>query len=390
MPELSKFDVLFYLAEQKSEDFNILAKSIRKNLLFEKVSDRNILEKVRELKRDKFIEGLRINFKNLKVTDCLAFLYWCRMKNKNYNSLLNKKTIKIFKTLFENGEQTFERLTKKTNLSKPTVFKYLKILEDSKFVTSTRSKPMKIRSNLNDLSFFYVNFLDLSTKNFEKKFFCHKFPSIKSKKVEEALIKLHVYSTTVTEGNTATEKDVENIFRDYPTELTPREITEILNAKKAILEIYRIYKEKIDIEKIKQLHKLLMNNLIETPGEFYYGRKGVVGFKTKFPNSKEQIYFSLTALLHFYSKDMNPIIKSAICHFIFVSIHPFIDGNGRIARLLHSWILLKENQPLFAFSPDKKYRYFELLEKARNGSLEEFIEFCISEHYNILRKSGIV
>ena len=133
-----------------------------------------------------------------------------------------------------------------------------------------------------------------------------------------------------------------------------------------------------------------MNNLIENPGEFYYGRKRVVGFKTKFPISKEQIYFTLTALLHFYNKTINPVIKSVICHFIFVSIHPFIDGNGRIARLLHSWILLKEDQPLFAFSPDKKYKYFELLEKARNESLEEFIEFCISEHYNILKEENII
>jgi DNA-binding Lrp family transcriptional regulator len=379
---------LFYLSDLKIENFETLVKLVRKNILFENISDRNILERIRELKRDKFIHGLKINIENKKAIDCLAFLYWCRMKDKNYNALLNKKTIKIFRILFENGEQSFGSLVKETNFSKPTISKYLKILEDSKFV-STKSKKI-IKPNLNDLSFFYINFLDLSTKSFELKFSCYKFKNIKSKKVEQTLIKLHVYSTTVTEGNTATERDVENIFRDYPTELTPREITEILNAKKAILEVYKIHKKEINIEKIKDIHKILMNNLIENPGEFYYGRKRVVGFKTKFPISKEQIYFALTALLHFYSKNMDPVIKSTICHFIFVSIHPFIDGNGRIARLLHSWILLKENQPLFAFSPDKKYRYFELLEKARNESLEEFIEFCISEHYNILKKENII
>jgi len=199
------------------------------------------------------------------------------------------------------------------------------------------------------------------------------------------LIKLHTYSTTVTEGNTAIEKDVESIFRDYPTELALREITEILNAKKAIEKVYKLCNEEITLEKIKGLHRILMSNLLETPGEFHYRNKQVIGFKTKFLSSREQIHYAFKALLNFCNKKANPIVKAAICHFIFVSIHPFIDGNGRVARLLHSWILLSENYPLFAFDPDNKYTYFNLLEKARNEDIEEFIDFCVEEHYRILK-----
>ena len=385
MGELSKYDVLRYLAEFKSDNLENLAKLIRKNIFFEKVSDRSILDKLNTLKKEDFVIGFEINNENKKTIDCLSFLYWCRMKDKDYNILLNETVVEIFKIVFETKEQTFNDLIKKTKFSKPTILKYLKILEDSNFVNIIRSKQMVIKANLNDLSFFYINFLDFPLKKLNQKYSHCKLQKITSKKTEKMLIKLHTYSTTVTEGNTATEKDVESIFKDYPTELAPREITEILNTKKAIERVYKICNEEITLEKIKGLHRILMSNLLEVPGEFHYGNKRVVGFKTKFPGSKEQIHYALEALLNFCAKESNPIVKAAICHFIFVSIHPFIDGNGRIARLLHSWILLSKNYPLFAFDPETKYAYFNLLEKARSGDIGEFIDFCVEEHYGILK-----
>ena len=67
-------------------------------------------------------------------------------------------------------------------------------------------------------------------------------------------------------------------------------------------------------------------------------------------------------------------------------IHPFADGNGRVARLIHSWILLKAGLPMFIFNPEKRNTYFMLLESARDKSIEEFIDFCISEHRSSLEK----
>lgn len=71
-------------------------------------------------------------------------------------------------------------------------------------------------------------------------------------------------------------------------------------------------------------------------------------------------------LIIYYNHNKNhihPLILGSIFHFIFVSLHPFKDGNGRAARLIHSFILLKSRYPIFAFNPEKKYEYFNHLEK---------------------------
>ena len=83
---------------------------------------------------------------------------------------------------------------------------------------------------------------------------------------------------------------------------------------------------------------------------------------------------------------MNPFVQASLLHLLFVSIHPFQDGNGRIARLLHSWILLKNNLPLFAYDPDKRNQYFTLIEEARSVDAAEFIRFCITEHQHTIRE----
>ncbi|MBU4436830.1 MAG: Fic family protein, partial [Candidatus Altiarchaeota archaeon] len=220
-----------------------------------------------------------------------------------------------------------------------------------------------------------------------KEFIIPEMREIQSKELREKLIELHTYSTTVTEGNTATEEDVEKVFGNYPVKLTPREITEILNAREAVEHLYRNGGEEITLREIRRLHEILMKGLVEKPGRFHYDRKRIIGSEAKLPQSKDEIQPALQAMLNFhheYKGEIDARILSAIIHFIFVTIHPFADGNGRAGRLLHSWILLKEDLPLFVFDPNRKNEYFELLEAGRKNSLDGFIEFCLAEHARAL------
>lgn len=386
MAALSKFDVLFYLSQMEAPTKGELIKFLRRNAYFESVSERTVSERLNELKKEKFIKGAQINTENPKMHDCLAFLYWARMKGKNYNVLLYTKTEQIFEALFENGAMELKYLMKRTKLSKPTLLKYARILAGNGLLSIIKKKPFVLKANLNDLTFFYANFLDLSFEQFEKQFDKADIPRISSKKLIGATIKLHVHSTTVTEGNTATEDDVERVFGDFPVKLTPREVTEILNARSAINELFLVCKKDVNIEEIKHLHRILMNNLLERPGEFYYGRKRLAGFETKLPSSKQEIDFSFAALINFTKKPLNSVVLASIAHFVFASIHPFADGNGRMARLLHSWILLKAGFPLFVFDPKKRNEYFGFLEAGRSGSIDGFITFCIIEHRNSLEE----
>ena len=71
--------------------------------------------------------------------------------------------------------------------------------------------------------------------------------------------------------------------------------------------------------------------------------------------------------------DINSVIRSAIAHFWFVSIHPFEDGNGRLARILSDMLLARADKSEFRFynissqiNKEKK-RYYDILEKAQHG-----------------------
>ena len=79
-----------------------------------------------------------------------------------------------------------------------------------------------------------------------------------------------------------------------------------------------------------------------------------------------------------------PLILGSVFHFLFVSIRPFKDGNGRAARLMHSFILLKSGHPIFAFDPDRKYEYFNYLEMGRESDISDFVRFIVEEHKSIL------
>ena len=72
-------------------------------------------------------------------------------------------------------------------------------------------------------------------------------------------------------------------------------------------------------------------------------------------------------------ENVNSVIRSAIAHFWFVCIHPFEDGNGRLARILSDMLLARTDKSEFRFynissqiNKDKK-RYYDMLEKAQHG-----------------------
>ena len=95
------------------------------------------------------------------------------------------------------------------------------------------------------------------------------------------------------------------------------------------------------------------------------------------------------------SKDtVHPLILAAVFHYEFVFIHPFTDGNGRMARLWHSAILTKW-QPIFEFIPIEsqieKFQngYYDAISKCHiDGTSTAFIEFILEQINAILDEVG--
>jgi len=86
-------------------------------------------------------------------------------------------------------------------------------------------------------------------------------------------------------------------------------------------------------------------------------------------------------------KDLNPIILAAIFHYKFVRIHPFDDGNGRIARILMNFILMQFGFPPTIIKSEDKENYFLALRFADNGEIEKFVEYIAK---NVVRSLEIM
>ncbi|MCB0397615.1 MAG: Fic family protein [Flavobacteriales bacterium] len=100
--------------------------------------------------------------------------------------------------------------------------------------------------------------------------------------------------------------------------------------------------------------------------------------------SPEETPALMEELMSFYKKhiddnEVHPLQLAALFHHRFVQIHPFDDGNGRIARLAMNYILLKKGYPVVIIpSPDKK-NYLLALSKADAGDADAFVEY-IGKH----------
>ncbi|TRX02218.1 Fic family protein [Flavobacterium gawalongense] len=148
---------------------------------------------------------------------------------------------------------------------------------------------------------------------------------------------------------------------------------------------------------IRELHTLLLKgpyevDAITSDGKPTKKRINVGRYKTS-PNhvktkTGEIFYFAtpeetpskMTDLINWYrekseQKDVNPIFLAAEFHYKFIRIHPFDDGNGRTARILMNFILMKFDYPPVIIKTEDKANYFAALQLADAGNIEAFIEY---------------
>jgi Fic family protein len=78
---------------------------------------------------------------------------------------------------------------------------------------------------------------------------------------------------------------------------------------------------------------------------------------------------SMKKLMHFIQKDdrMDDLVKAAVIHFYFAYLHPYFDGNGRMARLLHLWFLVQKGYPSSLYIPISSY-----IERSKHAYYQAF------------------
>jgi len=164
-------------------------------------------------------------------------------------------------------------------------------------------------------------------------------PEIISKIQRVSLLKSSLYSARI-EGNSLTWQNLEE-SEDNKDE------KEISNIYQAIQYIDKELNKRLNLttDTILALHKKVMNQLTPEAGHFrremsaIFNQTGIAVYLPPPPNKVNEL---ITQLINFINSDDEkfPIISALISHLIFEKIHPFMDGNGRVGRLLISTILL--------------------------------------------------
>lgn len=108
----------------------------------------------------------------------------------------------------------------------------------------------------------------------------------------------------------------------------------------------------------------------------------------------EEVPFEMTKLLDWYrnveEENLHPVVFSAVFHHKFTAIHPFDDGNGRLARLLSNFILLKYQYPVIVIKNQNKNQYYAALNIADNGIYEDLVKLFaenITHSFSIFEKA---
>lgn len=194
-----------------------------------------------------------------------------------------------------------------------------------------------------------------------------------------------IHSSLTIEANSLTLKEVRDVIAGRHVRGPSNEILEVKNAYEAYSQLADI--DPYSIKELKRIHGIMTKGLVAESGVFRSGDEGVfdgerVIFVAPPPQRVPILMKDLFSWIK-QEKDLNPLILSSVFHYEFVFIHPFSDGNGRMARLWQSALLAKWRE-IFQYLPiesqierDQEGYYKAIAKCHGEGKSTIFVEFML-------------
>jgi len=199
------------------------------------------------------------------------------------------------------------------------------------------------------------------------------------KRLREELRLLHTYHSNAIEGNTLTLQETKLILEQGITVggKSLYEHLEAMNTAEAYEFIEELAKGKRHIthEAIQEIHAIVTRGILTEPGKYRVTNVRIVG-AVKTPPDYAKVAKLMDELFETLKKSKyDPISTAALLHHGVVAIHPFIDGNGRVARLITNLYLMQHGYPPTVLRKEDRKKYYGALKKADQDNLEPFINF---------------
>jgi len=233
-------------------------------------------------------------------------------------------------------------------------------------------------------------------------------PPEKMELVDEKLTIEWTYNSNAIEGNTLSLEETAFFLKKGLT-VQGKSMVEHLEAQnhiQAILFLKDVVEKTHPLTEglIKELHALLMRGIDwmwvgaperrvrkpTRPGQYKVEPNHVVRLDGKIHHYCEPIKVpeEMERLLRFYEEkksERHPVELAAEMHYGLVQIHPFADGNGRLARLLMNLILMHNSYPPAVIRNEKRQEYYQALIAADEGDLSGFVTLVAGEVERTIR-----
>jgi len=235
---------------------------------------------------------------------------------------------------------------------------------------------------LNRLSETNFNFLVVSdelTKKKKSEF--NNNPFVFTTKLDNWRLQ-YIYNTDRIEGNVLTLEQVKSILTvGSDTSEIKKEVLETINSRTALERIFNTNNE-LNEDFIKKLHLAIQNSISKNAGEYKIRENCIRDSEGNLMDRTTPASFvkeRMDKLIRWYNDNKNKLhtfVLASVFHNQFVYIHPFDDGNGRLARLLFNFILIKDGYfPIIFYNHDKE-EYYARIRTAKSGNVKDFVSYC--------------
>jgi len=186
--------------------------------------------------------------------------------------------------------------------------------------------------------------------------------------LHEDLVLRWTYHSNAIEGNTLTLKETKVALEGITVGgKTLREHFEVINHQNAILFVEAlVQKSEIVSEwQIKNIHQLILKNIDDENAGQYRRINVIIAGAKHIPPDFIHVPQQMESLIcEYQTSKCHPVERAAKLHCDLVKIHPFVDGNGRTARLLMNLELMKFGFPAVILPIERRLEYYETLDKA--------------------------
>lgn len=249
---------------------------------------------------------------------------------------------------------------------------------------SYHNKDWVLNKTVDELS--YTKHEELKKLSSEYKAYLKKLDLMSRQKQKERFLSAFIANSNAIEGSTMSVKDTfEYLFSDVsPEGFKKKELSMAKNMLSAWNYLEENYKRFPKIDDLKTLHKIVNSDIESesTLGKFKQVQNYVGHELTSshlYVDEKIKKLFNWTKKAYLQINDFEVVFQS---HAQFEIIHPFIDGNGRVGRLLMNWLLMNKGYLPLAIESRSRIKYISALNNARREMLLPMCEFCYSEYKN--------